>query len=66
MEHPDPKRFGWSDYIEETLTVENPPEVHPATVAAETIIRGKKLFLFGKTFWTYQIEVLSHREYKTS
>ena len=65
LEAPEPKRFGWSHYTQHTSVVESVPRSHPSVVGCDTVIRGKKLFLFGRSVLNYQIEVISHETYST-
>jgi hypothetical protein len=63
LKAPDRGKNGWTEYIEETITVEAPKK-GPQVVCVEVVMRGKKLCLFGKFLWDYKIEVLNYREYK--
>lgn len=65
LEAPETKRFGWSYYTEHTSVVEGVPFTHPSVVGCDTIIRGRKLFLFGHSVLDQKIEVLSHETYTT-
>jgi len=62
LEIPERKRFGWSPYMQEILKIQFPRNA-VKVMAQKSVIRGKKLCLFGKFIWDYQIEVVDYKEF---
>jgi len=48
--------------MQEILKIEFPRNA-VKVMARETVIRGKKLCIFGKFVWDYQIEIIDYREF---
>jgi hypothetical protein len=61
-EAPERKAFGWSHYTMEILTIEFPFKNRDMLVQ-EAVVTGKKLCLFHKFIWDYQLEVLSYKQF---
>jgi hypothetical protein len=60
LESPERKRFGWSGYVEKIISFDL---VGEKVLAQKATIQGKKLCLFRKFIWTYEIGVLDYKSY---
>jgi len=60
---PEKKLFGWTNYIEDIIYVKY-PKLKGETIIQDAVIEGKKLCLFRKFIWDYQIRVINYKEYK--
>ena len=65
IEAPERKRFGWSPYLEEILHISF-PKSESKVMAQEATVRGKKLCLFGKFIWDYQMEIVNYKKFVKS
>lgn len=63
LEEPQRKNWGWSPYTEERTVTYGYPDLISRIKRAT--VRGKKLCLFGRFIWDYEISITSYFDSKS-